>query len=299
VVKADGMSAGNGAYVCDDPEDAIAAAKEIMVGRRFGSAGDRITIERRYYGKELSFFALVDGESYLLLPMSADYPKSDDGNLGVDSAGMGALCPHPLETPQLIEKIERKLLQPVMRIIREERLNYKGIIYLGCMIVDDEPLLLEINARMGDPEAEVVFPRIENDFVELSQAMIDGTLHKHRIALNALSLCTISVTQGPTSSGLPGWPYGEHDRGHPISGLDQIDASQARLFIGQATVKDGHIVTDGGRVAQICGYATSLGDAANNAYANVGKLLFEGIRYRTDIGRILPWEAVSTTGGLR
>ena len=152
-------------------------------------------------------------------------------------------------------------------------------------------MLLEINARMGDPEAEVVFPRIESDFVSLSEAMLDGTLNRRRLDLNDTSFCTISVTQGPTNSGLPGWPYGEYDRGHLVTGLDCVDTSQCRLFIGQATVVPGRgLTTDGGRVAQVCGFDETMAGAVENAYANVGHLDFEGIRYRTDIGRILPWD---------
>jgi phosphoribosylamine--glycine ligase len=291
VVKADGMSAGNGAYVCDDAADAVAAVRDLMVDRLFGDAGDRIVVERRYFGREVSFFALVDGERYLTLPMSLDYPKSDDGNRGVDSAGMGALSPHPLETPELVDRIERTLLEPVMRCISAEGLDYTGVIYLGCMLVDGEPLLLEINARMGDPEAEVVFPRVESDFVELCDGMVEGALDGRPVELNDTSFCTISITQGPTASGLPGWPYGDHDRGHPVTGIERVDPSQCRLFLGQATVLPGKgLTTDGGRVAQVCGFDETMAGAVENAYANVGHLEFEGIRYRTDIGRILPWD---------
>jgi phosphoribosylamine--glycine ligase len=291
VVKADGMCGGNGAFVCDGPDDALEAIETLMVRRVFGAAGDRITIERRYYGREVSFFALVDGESYLTLPMAADYPKSDDGNLGVDCAGMGALSPHPLATRDLVSSLERNLLQPVMRCIAEERLAYTGVIYLGCMVADGEPLLLEINARMGDPEAEVVFPQIQSDFAALSTAMVDGTLARHRLTLNDRSYCTISVTQGPTGSGLPGWPYGEHDTGHVVTGLDRVDREACRVFIGQAIAKPGvGLTTAGGRVAQVCGIGRTIAEASARAYANVGHLHFEGIRYRRDIGAVMPWD---------
>jgi phosphoribosylamine--glycine ligase len=290
VVKADGMSGGNGAFVCDGPEDALAGIDQLMVRRAFGSAGDRIVIERRHYGREVSFFALLDGKTYLTLPMAADYPKSDDGNTGVDSAGMGALSPHPLETGDLTALLERKLLRPVMQCIIEEGLEYQGIIYLGCMLVDGEPLLLEINARMGDPEAEVVFPRIESDFSSLSVAMVEGTLHRHSLALNDMAFCTVAATQGPTGSGLPGWPYGEFDTGHTVSGLDLVDPAQCRVFIGQAAVKPGvGLVTAGGRVAQVCGFGTTMTQAATHAHANIRHLHFDGIRYRHDIGVIPPW----------
>lgn len=291
VVKADGMCGGNGAYVCDDADEALAALDELMVRRVFGEAGDRIVVERRHYGREVSFFALVDGEHHLTLPMALDYPRSDDGNLGVDSAGMGALSPHPLETVELVGKIETSLLGPVMRLIATEALDYTGVIYLGCMLVDGEPMLLEINARMGDPEAEVVFPRIETDFVALSWAMAGGTLDRHDLDVNGTSFCTISVTQGPTDSELPGWPYGEHDRGHTVTGIDLVDTSRCRVFLGQATVVGGQgLTTDGGRVVHVCGFGDTMDDAVENAYANVGRIDFPGVRYRTDIGRVPPWQ---------
>jgi phosphoribosylamine--glycine ligase len=290
VVKADGMSGGNGAYVCDGRADALTAVDGLMVQRLFGEAGDRIVIEDRHYGPEASYFALVDRKTFLPLPMAADYPKAEDGNRGVDTAGMGAFSPHPLASAALTERIEREIMKPVMQLIADRDLDYRGPIYLGLLIEDDRPLLLEINARMGDPEAEVIFPRLESDYYDLCLAMEAGTLAQHSIRLNDRVCCTISLTQGRTRSGLPGWPYGAFDRGHLVSGTE-VDDPEVKVFLGQATLRDGvGLCSDGPRVAQVCGFGRTLEQASAAAYRHVGRIDFEGIRYRGDIGRRMPWD---------
>ncbi len=298
VVKADGLCGGNGAFVCDDESQAMDAIDRLMVQQVFGEAGRHILIEERLYGREVSFFALLDGESCIPLPMALDYPKSDDGNRGVISAGMGALSPHPMESSGLVETIERRILKPLLRLIVAEGLRYSGVIYLGCMLVDDEPWLLEINARMGDPEAEVVFPRIDNDFSEICRAILRRELSRHTLRLNDLSCCDVVATQGPVRSGgespdgLPGWPFGAFSSHHPISGLEDVDASRCRVFLGEAVVlPDKGLVTDGGRVVHVVGLGQTVSEAVANAYDNIPRIQFEGIRYRADIGRTMPWDA--------
>jgi phosphoribosylamine---glycine ligase len=297
VVKADGLCGGNGAFVCADEAEAFSAIDRLMVQRVFGEAGSRIVIEERLYGREVSFFVLLDGEGYLMLPMALDYPKSDDGNRGVVSAGMGALSPHPLETSQLVERVETKILQPLLELIAAEGLRYNGVIYLGCLLVDDEPWLLEINTRMGDPEAEVVLPRIENDFLEICRAVLDRKLHGHALRLNDLCCCDVVATQGPTTGnggppdGYPGWPFGAFGRHYPISGLEAVDRSRCKVFLGEAAVlPDVGLVTDGGRAVHVVGLGRDVDEAVANAYANIIHVRFEGIRYRGDIGRTMPWE---------
>jgi phosphoribosylamine---glycine ligase len=290
VVKADGMCGGNGAFVCDGVEDASAALTSLMVHRVFGGAGERVVVEERLYGREVSFFALLDGSSWLRLPMALDYPKSDDGNRGVDCAGMGALCPHPLESADLVERIERRILHPLMELIAAERLLYTGVVYLGLILVDDEPYLLEINARMGDPEAEVVFPRLENDFSDLCRAILDRSLHQRRLRSNGRCFCSVAATQGPTP-GYPGWPYGPFERHLEVRGHERVDAARARVFLGQATVlSDGRLVGAGGRVVHVVGFGESIGEAVENAHSQIACVEFRGERHRSDIGRVLPWE---------
>lgn len=304
VVKADGMCGGNGAFVCDDPAHAVAAVEALMVDRVFGAAGDRVVVEERLYGREVSFFALLDGGSFLRLPMALDYPKSDDGNRGVDCAGMGALCPHPLESAELVERIERRVLHPLMQLVAAERLRYTGVIYLGLMLVDGEPHLLEVNARMGDPEAEVVLPRLESDFLDLCHGMLDGSLDRRRLQVGERSFCAVAATQGPTP-GYPGWPYGPFERHQEVRGLERVDPARARFFLGQASVgPDGRLVGDGGRVVHVVGFGDTLDEAVENAHSQIRFVEFRGERHRDDIGRIWPWETagddvVGAIGGSR
>jgi phosphoribosylamine--glycine ligase len=299
VVKADGLCGGNGAFVCDSVADAEKAIDLLMIERVFGESGDRILIEERVYGKEFSFFALLDGENYLVLPMAVDYKKSHDANGGVNSGGMGALSHHPLECERLVRKVKDRLIAPILRLIKEEGLKYCGPIYLGCILVGEEPVLLEINARMGDPESEVVLPRIETDFVDICGAILERRLNAQPIRLNGLHFCDVVATQGPTAarnpsdppSGYPGWPFGAFSRHHPISGLNQISPEECRVFIGEATVlPDLGLVSDGGRVVHVVGFGHTAEEAAQRSLRGVRNVRFEGVRYRTDIGTIMPWD---------
>lgn len=306
VVKADGPCGGNGAFVCDTVTDALQAIDRLMVDRIFGAAGQRVVIEKRIYGQEFSFFALVDGEGFVTLPMALDYPKSDDGNRGVITGGMGSISHHPLESRELIAKVEGHILRPLLRCIGEQELRYSGPIYLGCMLVEGEPYLLEVNVRMGDPEAQVVLPRIESDFVTLCQAILDQRIADQKLVLNDLHFCDTAATQGPTKRGcpegpeghFPGWPFGAFGRNFPVTGLDTVDLSQCRVFIGQATYLPGRgLVTDGGRVLHVVGFGDSPRQAAEHSQAGIRNISFEGIRYRHDIGFVMPWEeAVDATG---
>ena len=298
VVKGDGLCAGNGSFVCDGADDALAAIDRLMVERAFGAAGDRVVIERRLFGIELSYYALLDGESYLVLPMAIDYPKSDDGNAGITCGGVGAFAPHPLESPDLVERVRAQLLEPIVRCIAAEGLRYTGILYLGCMLVGDQAYLLEINVRMGDPEAEVALPRIETDFAALCEAVLERRLPRAPIATNALTFCDVVLGQGRTrqigekgrSKGwYVGWPKGRFGRHYPITGLERVDPATAKVFLGEASVLPGKgLVSDGGRVLHVVGIGETLAEASDNAYRNVGRIHFEGMRYRTDIGRTMP-----------
>jgi phosphoribosylamine---glycine ligase len=306
VVKADGRCGGNGAFVCDTVADALRAIGRLMVDRIFGPAGQRVVIEKRIYGQEFSFFALVDGNGFLTLPMALDYPRSDDGNRGVITGGMGAISHPPLESGELIAKVEAGILRPLLRCIAEQRLRYSGPIYLGCMLVEGEPYLLEVNARMGNPESQVVLTRIESDFVALCQAILEQRIADQKLVLNDLHFCDTAATQGPTKRGgpegpegdFPGWPFGALGRHFPVTGLDTVDPSQCRVFIGQATYLPGTgLVTDGGRVLHVVGFGDSPRQAAEHSQAGIRNISFEGIRYRHDIGFVMPWEeAVEATG---
>lgn len=300
VVKADGICGGNGSFVCETVDEALAAVDRIMVSRDFSAAGDRIVIEEKLVGREVLFFALVCGEDYLMMPMAVDYPRSGDGNQGVLSGGMGAFSPHPGETPEEIERFERQILRPLLSALAAEGIYYSGVLYVGCMLVDEQLHLLEINVRMGDPEAEVVLPRISSDFTGVCAAMLAGELGRVQ-PLTVLDeyFCDVVATQGPTqmlvdgrpAGWLPGWPFGEHGRHYPITGLDRVDPGGCRVFVGQASTLPGKgLVTDGGRCLHVVGRGDCLQQAADRAYEGIAMIHFEGIRYRTDVGRVMPWD---------
>jgi phosphoribosylamine--glycine ligase len=299
VVKADGLCGGNGSFVCDSVEEAVRAIDLMMGQKSCGAAGDRVVIERKLEGRELSIFAVVDGHDFTLLPMALDYPKSDDGNRGVTCGGVGAVSPHPLESDRDLRREQEQLMRAVMRCIVAEGLTYTGVIYLGCMLTQAGLVVLEINVRLGDPEAEVVLPRITSDFMRTCQAVFDGDLGRQRIDLDTLTYCDVVATQGPTPKGVngriagqyPGWPYGEFGRHYPISGLDRVDVTRSRIFMGEALQhRDLGLVSDGGRVLHVVGFGADAAQAAQHAYANIAQIVFEGIRYRTDIGTVWPWE---------
>jgi len=299
VVKADGLCGGNGSFVCDSMEDAARAIDLMMAQKSCGASGDRVLIERKLEGRELSIFALVDGRDFTLLPMALDYPKSDDGNRGVTCGGVGAVSPHPLEADRDLRREQEQLMRSVMRCIVSEGLSYTGVIYLGCMLTEAGLVVLEINVRLGDPEAEVVLPRITSDFMRTCQAVFDGDLGRQRIAFDTQTYCDVVATQGPTprivdgrvAGNYPGWPYGQFGRHYPISGLDRVGVTHCRIFIGEALQhRDLGLVSDGGRVLHVVGFGADADEAAQQAYANIAQITFEGIRYRTDIGTVWPWE---------
>jgi phosphoribosylamine--glycine ligase len=300
VVKADGLCGGNGSFVCDTVQAALDAIDTLMVERVFDTAGDRVVIEDKLIGQELLFFALVDGLGHLLLPMAVDYPRSDDGNRGVMSGGMGSFSPHPADNPHTRALFETQILRPVLAACEAEALAMTGVIYIGCMLVDGQLYLLEINVRMGEPEAEVVLPRIDTDFVAVCRALLSRRLDAMApLTVRDTVYCNVVATQGPTrqiSGGRSkgwyrGWPYGRHGRNYPITGLDRIDERHCQVFLGQASVNpEKGLVTDGGRCLHVVGRGATLDDAVARAYEGIALIDFNGIRYRTDIGRILPWQ---------
>ncbi|MGC4857259.1 phosphoribosylamine--glycine ligase [Micromonospora sp. DT4] len=295
VIKADGLCGGNGTFVCDDLEAASVAIDTLMVRRAFGASGDRVVVEDKLLGHELLFFAMVSDGQWQLLPMAVDYPWSDDGDTGVLCGGVGAYSPHPFDTPSIRELFRRQILAPLLDAIDSEGLEYTGILYVGCMLVDGDLYLLEVNVRMGDPEAEVALPQIRSDFLATCWAMHEGRLDQSPpMELDGLWYCDVIATQGPTrqvSKGrnkgwYKGWPYGRYGRYYPISGIEDVDTDACRVYVGQATVHpEKGLVTDGGACINVVGFGATKEIAATNAYANIGKVSFEGMRYRTDIGR--------------
>lgn len=291
VVKCDYSCQGNGVFVCETVDEAVEAIERLMVARDFGPGGARVVIEDKLVGKEQLFFVLVSGEQYVMLPMAVDYPRSEDGNEGPMCGGMGAFCPHPEETPEVVDRFRRQMLEPLLSAVRAEGMDYTGVLYADCMLVGDRLYLIEINARMGDPEAEVVFPRITSDFTEVCAAVLERRLDRlPPLALTDEYFVDVAATQGPDGVH-PGWPYGSVGRGHPVRGLADLDPERCQVFYGGARVMgDGALVTDGGKVLHLVGRGDTLEQAIDHAYEGIAKIGFTGIRYRTDIGKVMPWE---------
>ncbi|WP_180929099.1 diaminobutyrate--2-oxoglutarate transaminase [Streptomyces sp. AJS327] len=287
VVKTDGLTPdGDGAVVCDtaaraeDAVDAFAAEQ----GEDF-----HVVVEERLYGREISVFALLDGENYLMFPTGLDFKRVLEGDGGKNCDGMGSVAPHPDITPALEEEIRRVLLDPFMTGIRAEGLRYTGFVYIGAMITADGLRTIEINARFGDSEAEAVLPGVRSDFGELCHAVLDGELDRFRLDTDGRVRCSVALTQGglgdAADGDAPGWPFGRFETGQPVRGLDAVDQGRARLFHANiAPGAGGDPVTTGGRVLHAVGSGDTLAEARAAAYGQIGRISFPGMRYRADIG---------------
>ena len=315
VVKADGLAAGKGSVVCSSQGEALSTIDRIMVSPRlFGPAGDKIEIEELLEGHELMFFALSDGETVLPLESALDYKQAfaaDEGvavrlfnklsgNPNLDSnpntGGMGGFSPHPWLDDELAEKIMKRIAVPTVRGFKEATgQEYAGVIYFGLMISEEkDPYVLEINVRLGDPEAEVILPRLNTDFYQLSMAMLERRLHDVQLEWSpdfCLGVCAISGRAiKPLSSGggeRPGYP-GEHYTNMPISGLEKVDPDVLVYHNGTAFGTDAtgkrRLFTTGGRVLTLVARGKTLAVARTRAYDNIKRIRFNGMRYRKDIG---------------
>jgi phosphoribosylamine--glycine ligase len=323
VVKADGLAAGKGSIVCNSLEEALYAIDKIMVEKIFGDAGNRVDIEKRLYGKELMFFALTDGKTILPMEAAMDYKLAFDeddcgrieGYNGIvgnpnrkhnpNTGGMGGYSPHPWLDKHLVDKIMERIAKPVVNRLGEYesrkfgRLNnvvYQGIIYFGLMVCEEDgernPYVLEINVRMGDPEAQVILPRLKTDFYDVSEAMIGGTLDKITLEwdpMYCLGICAVSGASRGTDGLKEGYP-GRHYTNRKIYGLRDVDKSCLVFHNGTAFRdrgrgdEDGNILTTGGRVLTLVAKGKSLQEAREVAYREIKKIRFNGMRYRMGIG---------------
>jgi phosphoribosylamine---glycine ligase len=291
VVKADGLAAGKGSLVCDRVQDAEQAIHAIMEERIFGEAGARVDIEKRLHGRELSFFCFTDGYSILPMVAAQDYKRARDQDQGKNTGGMGAYSPHPWLDEFLVNKIMTRVAEPLIRGVREKYgILYRGILYAGLMLVEEAseiiPYVLEINIRLGDPETQVILPRLETDLVDVCEAILTGQLGKMELRWDSdYRLCLIAVS-GPTK-GKKGWYKGYPDRYKievPIQGLDQIDSRCLIFHSGTGRNDNSQWITTGGRVLGIVSTGSTLAEAKDLAYGEMQKIHFEGIYYRGDIG---------------
>ena len=276
VMTADGLAAGKGVVICENHLEAIAEFELMIQRAKFGEAGKRVVVEQFLQGIEMSVFVLNDGKNYVILPEAKDYKRVGEGDKGPNTGGMGAISPVPFVNADLMKKIEEKVIKPTVQGLQKEGLEYRGFIFFGFMIVEGEPYMIEYNCRMGDPETEVVMPRLKNDLVELFTATSNQELDKVKIETDPRTVCTIVAVSG-------GYP-GDYKKGYEIMGLEDINPADSILFHMGTTTEKGKVVTSGGRVFCITSYGKSVFDAVEISKEEMKKVTFEGMNYRSDIG---------------
>ncbi|MGO4919917.1 phosphoribosylamine--glycine ligase [Maribacter spongiicola] len=274
VLKADGLAAGKGVVILNDLNEAKVELKSMLVDQKFGAASETVVIEEFLDGIELSVFVLTDGDSYKVLPTAKDYKRIGEGDTGLNTGGMGAISPVPFASKIFMDKIEQRIVKPTVEGLKKDNMPYKGFIFIGLIKVGEDPKVIEYNVRMGDPETEVVLPRIQNDMVELLQAVANQTLSDIDLKLDDRTATTVMTVSG-------GYP-GSYEKGKEITGIDSI--TESLVFHAGTTLKDGKVVTNGGRVMAITSFGTDFKSALAQSYKNVEKLSFEGMNYRKDLG---------------
>jgi phosphoribosylamine--glycine ligase len=274
VLKADGLAAGKGVLIIQDLEEAKTELRNMLVHEKFGSASAKVVIEEFLDGIELSCFVLTDGKNYKILPTAKDYKRIGEGDTGLNTGGMGAVSPVPFADAVLVEKIENRIVKPTIAGLQSDGIEYKGFVFIGLINVKGEPIVIEYNVRMGDPETEVVIPRLKSDLVALFQAVGNQTLDQVSLEIDERSATTIMVVSG-------GYPE-DYGKGFEITGIENVEDSIA--FHAGTTLKDGKVVTNGGRVIAITSFGESFQEAIKKSYQNIDKLHFDKMYFRKDIG---------------
>jgi|SRR5687767_5399650 len=275
VLKADGLAAGKGVVICENKVEALAEFELMIQRAKFGEASKKVLIEEFLQGIELSVFALTDGKNYLLLPEAKDYKRVGEEDTGPNTGGMGAVSPVPFADEVFMKKVEDKVIRPTVEGLKAEGLEYRGFIFFGLMKVEDEPYMIEYNCRMGDPETEVVIPRLKNDFLEMLVAATKQELNKITIVEDERFACTVMAVSG-------GYP-GDYEKGYTIHGLDRVNKNSI-LFHAGTTIKDNKVLTNGGRVCCITSFGNSILEAVEKSKEELQNISFTGMSYRRDIG---------------
>lgn len=276
VLKADGLAAGKGVIISETNEHARQTLKEMLLDAKFGDASSRVVIEQFLEGIELSVFVLSDGEHYKILPEAKDYKRIGEQDTGLNTGGMGAVSPVPFATTDFLQKVEERVIKPTIKGLRAEGIDYKGFIFIGLMNVGGDPYVIEYNVRMGDPETQVVMPRIKSDVLDLFVATGNGTLDQTDYELDAQAATTVVMVAG-------GYP-GSYAKGATIRGIDAV--SEAMVFhAGTKNSADGSILTNGGRILAITGKGDTVAKALENSYNGIGKISWQDEYHRKDIGR--------------
>ena len=272
VLKADGLAAGKGVLILDDLMQAKKELRQMLLQKKFGKASRKVVIEEFLKGIELSCFVLTDGENYLTLPMAKDYKRIGEGDTGLNTGGMGAVSPVPFLDNSFEQKICNQIIKPTIEGLKKDKIPYKGFIFIGLIKVGDDPKVIEYNVRLGDPETEVVIPRIKNDLGELFQAVQEGTLDKIQLEIESQVAATVMAVS-------KGYPEA-YEKGKAIKGLSKGEM----IFHAGTKIIDGQVQTSGGRVLAVTSMAEEHKTALLNSYETLSKLSFEGINYRKDIG---------------
>ncbi|MBW1657445.1 phosphoribosylamine--glycine ligase [Flavobacterium quisquiliarum] len=274
VLKADGLAAGKGVLIIQDLEEAKTELRNMLVHAKFGTASAKVVIEEFLDGIELSCFVLTDGKSYKILPTAKDYKRIGEGDTGLNTGGMGAVSPVPYVDAVLMEKIETRIVKPTIEGFQKDGIEYKGFVFIGLINVKGEPIVIEYNVRMGDPETEVVVPRLKSDLVELFLSVADQKLGDFNLEVDPRSATTVMVVSG-------GYPE-DFEKGKVISGLENIEDSI--VFHAGTKLDNGNVVTNGGRVIAITSYGDNFQEAIKKSYQNIDKLSFDKMYFRKDIG---------------
>lgn len=277
VLKADGLAAGKGVVICQSHAEAEAEMREMLEGK-FGEASARVVVEAFLSGIEFSVFVLTDGKTYKILPEAKDYKRIGEGDTGPNTGGMGAVSPVPFVDEIMWQKVEERIIQPTVVGLKKEKIPYKGFIFFGLIRVNGEPFVIEYNCRMGDPETEVVLPRLKNDLVTLFENCARGTLGRVKIRTDKRAATTVFLVSG-------GYP-GDYQKGKVITGLDQVKDGIA-FHAGTATAQNGEVVTSGGRVIALTSLGKDIPAALSKSNKNAKKIQFEGKNFRRDIGKDL------------
>ena len=273
VLKADGLAAGKGVLILDNLEEAKREL-EVMLGGKFGKAGNQVVIEEYLKGIELSVFALTDGRSYKILGSAKDYKRIGEGDMGLNTGGMGAVSPVPFANEEFNRKVEERVVRPTIEGLQKDGIDYKGFVFFGLMNVGGDPYVIEYNVRMGDPETEVVMPRLKTDILSLFEAMAKGELEQAAFELDDRFCTTVMLV----SQGYPG----DYEKGKEITGVPDVKGSI--VFHAGTKLADGKVVTNGGRVIAVSSFGKTMREALAQSYENVAKIHFDGMNFRRDIG---------------
>ena len=274
VLKADGLAAGKGVLILNDIDEAKFELSNMLLNEKFGIASSKVVIEEFLDGIELSCFVLTDGKNYKILPTAKDYKRIGEGDTGLNTGGMAAVSPVPFATPELLEKIENRIIKPTIDGLHNDKITYKGFVFIGLIIVENDPYVIEYNVRLGDPETEVVIPRLKSDLVELFQAVADEKLDEITLEIDERAATTIMLVSG-------GYPEA-YQKGKVISGIENV--TDSLVFHAGTQYENGQVLSNGGRVLAVTSFGNDFQEAIKKSYQNINKLHFDTMYYRTDIG---------------